>query len=185
MDTGKLWRQGQFLSARYYKVSLPPFLQRGSSILFISNLYIILELGRNLAHYLAQYLHFRWMLRKEDTRQIELALKLNSIDSQIFIFFLPSSLAAYFRSLTQENKAGWIYVGRRGKVEIFCEMKKRVPRIRALLLFSFPTNAVIKSIKSMGTCTNGGENNPCREALRAISLLHSRWEPGGLCQSQH
>lgn len=70
-------------------------------------------------------------------------------------------------------------------MEIFCEMKKRVPRIRALLLFSFPTNAVIKSIKSMGTCTNGGENNPFREARRAISLLHSRWEPGGLCQSQH
>lgn len=49
-------------------------------------------------------------------------------------------------------------------MEIFCEMKKRVPRIRGLLLFSFPTNAVIKSIKSMGTCANGGENNPFGEA---------------------
>lgn len=169
-------------------VTLLPSLWRGSSILFISILYsdIILELGRHLGHYLVQYLHVRRMLRKEDTHKLEVRLRLNAIDSQVLIFFFPPlSLAAYFRGLMQENKAGWICVGRRGKVEIFCEMKKRVPRIRALPLFSFPTNAVIKSIKSMGTCTNGGENNPFREARREISLLHSRWEPGGLCQSPH
>lgn len=29
------------------------------------------------------------MLRKEDTRQLELGLRLNAIDSQILIFFFP------------------------------------------------------------------------------------------------
>lgn len=74
---------------------LPPSLLRGSSILYISTLYsyIILEVGRHLGHYLVHYLHVRRRLRKEDTHQLELGLRLNAIDSQILIFFpLPCPL---------------------------------------------------------------------------------------------
>lgn len=58
-------------------------------------------------------------------------------------------------------------------------------RVRALPPFSLPTNAVIESIKSMGIYTIVGEDNPCREALRVISLLQGRWEPKRLYQTWH
>lgn len=69
---------------------------------------------------------------------------------------------------------------------IFCEMKKRVPMDKTSPA-AFLSNkcSEIKAIKPVGTCTNGGENKMCWEALRPISLLQGRWEPGRLGQSQH
>lgn len=68
---------------------------------------------------------------------------------------------------------------------IFYKMKKRVSMDKnSPVAFLSHKCSEIKSIKHMGTCTNG-RNNPCREALRAIFPLQGRWETGGLGQSQH